>query len=82
MQSKIKLPQDLYKILNDINSPELKSSFSLDGKDSVILIDIEKFLIELDTYILKYGLEGDDYKITDYGIKLYKLYDYIYYGVQ
>ena len=79
MQSKeeIKLPQDLYQIIKEIDPQEIKGLLKLDESKQSVVLDTEDFLISLDTYILKHGLVGDDYDISDYGIKLYHLYDYI-----
>lgn len=70
-----------FELLKLINSEELKGNLYFD-KDHVEIKEPEPFFIYLSEYIVENCMDEKGDISSKLALKLYKLYDYIYYGVQ
>ena len=68
-----------FETLKSVDYSGFKKPIKLDLKNMSLEVDKKSFLSFLSNYILDNGLEGENYRCTEYGRKLYQLYDYLYY---
>ena len=78
---KFKLSDNQYKLLKTIDFSELDGNIAFDDGEKTVMISeryIRIFRVIISEEINVNGLSGDQSDVTEYGRKLYDLYDEIY----
>ena len=66
-----------FDIIKTIDFSEMDNNVVINDELMTIKADREELLWYLNDYIAMHGLEGEEYRCTEYGKKLYQLYDYL-----
>lgn len=74
---KVQLTEDLYKILKQIDFKGYKSEITFYDDTFTFETERRAFVIFMASYISIYGMDEKQDRCTEYGRKLYDLYDYV-----
>ena len=76
---KKKLTPEQYKLLKEIDFTEIEGDITFDDENCEFTTDSDLFYVIFNEHIVVYGMDEDQNQCTEYGRRLYNLYDTIYY---
>lgn len=76
---KKRLEPEQYELLKEIDFSEIEDHILFDDKNCEFETDSDLFDVLFDVHIVKYGMDENQNECTEYGKKLYDLYDEIFF---